>query len=632
MSSSERKNVISMQSHGQLRRGVKGSPEARVLREAVRLASDLLRTIIARMMDKVDDALFERAEKAESHALQIRYFDAMRELRIVRGDIEETFVALFTAAFTDGIPRNGPQRQREIGRRGGNHALARGDNDQLEEELAIGGMVNKIRGKCSDNLHALDRRIGFLIQDPDLEHWCNPLGPDAICDAFRRAASQIRAGLEIRLVIFKLFDQHLSNQTDSLYTAINHYLIRMGVLPDLRAIAHSPPLPTQPLDREARALPVTGPASGPGEYSDTASDFSHVPMAPGIQPCYRTMAQVPDAASVSLAKGILPCYRHAPRFPDAASVPMAPGIEPSRGVCTPMPLSVSETDRTLEREDSGVDTDRSDMTQEVHGAGPKARCGMDGEPRRTGAQGHKTIDLVALLFDYLLDDQHIPGTMRALIGRMQAPILKVALLDPEFFAKTTHPARVLLNRLASAAKGWDQSAGIRDPLYRQLEATIKAVHERFEGDMRLFAELRNDLDAFLQRTEDDGERLAGSSVKVLQEKVRLDAAQSSTMDEIQPRIEGEDNLCFVREFIATHWKRLLFVTCAREGKDSEAWSQAVSTMDDLIWSVKSGHMPEERERLAALQPRLLRNLRQGMERLSVPPTERDEFIAKLARA
>jgi hypothetical protein len=55
-------------------------------------------------------------------------------------------------------------------------------------------------------------------------------------------------------------------------------------------------------------------------------------------------------------------------------------------------------------------------------------------------------------------------------------------------------------------------------------------------------------------------------------------------------------------------------------------------MDDLIWSIKPKHTLEERKRLVAMQPTLLSNLRSGMERLSVPATERDDFIAKLVHA
>jgi hypothetical protein len=474
MSNSEQENVVRMESYGQLRRGLDSEREARVLQEAARLACDGLKALMERMMDKVDDALFERTEKAEHSALQTRYFDAMRELRLIRRDIEDAFVARLAAGFADGVPRNRGEDRGNPARCRNGHDLAPCDRDRLEEEIAIAGMVKKMRSNCAANLHSLDRRFGFLMHDPDLRFWHNPVGPEPICDAFHHAASQIQTGLEIRLVIFKLFDQHVGSQADGLYTGINHYLVSKGVLPNLSAVDG---VPTPPMGAPAPAdpaFPVNEAGSGPTRAGETDPDLSDIPMAAGIQPCYRNMVQLPDAASVPLAPGIQPCYRRAARFPDAASVPMADGIEPSRGVCTPMPATVTPAQET-----------------ENPDAGPVA----------------------------------IPQEA-----------------------------------------GWSE------------------VPEATAGD------------------------------------------------EIQHSNEDEDGFRFVREFVATHWKRLLFVTCARHGKDSEAWTQAVRTMNELIWSVRSTHTAENRRRLAAIQPRLLRNLRQGMERLLVPLAEREDFIARLVRA
>jgi hypothetical protein len=104
------------------------------------------------------------------------------------------------------------------------------------------------------------------------------------------------------------------------------------------------------------------------------------------------------------------------------------------------------------------------------------------------------------------------------------------------------------------------------------------------------------------------------------------------MQEIEAHISDQKNLEFVHEFVSTHWKNLLFITCVRQGKDSDAWKQVVDTMDDLIWSVKPKNTDQERQRLAAMQPQLLNKLREGMQRLSVPPTEADAFIARLVDA
>jgi hypothetical protein len=180
--------------------------------------------------------------------------------------------------------------------------------------------------------------------------------------------------------------------------------------------------------------------------------------------------------------------------------------------------------------------------------------------------------------------------------------------------------------------GWNEQAGEQDSIYLQIESTVRTILDRFEDDISLFATLLEELEEFVHDTERRAELRAERSARVMEGQERLEVAKSTTMDEIAPRISGEDNLDFVREFVATHWKNLLFVTCARQGKDSEAWNHAVTTMDELIWSVKPKHTPEQRQQLVAMQPRLLNSLRLGMERLSIPSTERDDFIAKLVRA
>ena len=53
------------------------------------------------------------------------------------------------------------------------------------------------------------------------------------------------------------------------------------------------------------------------------------------------------------------------------------------------------------------------------------------------------IDMVGMIFDFILDDNTLPNTVKALIGRLQIPIVKVAILEKGFFANKSHPARGL---------------------------------------------------------------------------------------------------------------------------------------------------------------------------------------------
>src|SRR5262249_42142319 len=62
-----------------------------------------------------------------------------------------------------------------------------------------------------------------------------------------------------------------------------------------------------------------------------------------------------------------------------------------------------------------------------------------------------TLDIVSLLFDQLFDDPKIPVALKGLIGRLQIPMLKVAIADKALFAKKSHPARQLLDTFGEVA-------------------------------------------------------------------------------------------------------------------------------------------------------------------------------------
>jgi hypothetical protein len=625
MSNSSPENVVNLDAYEQMRRAPVDGPGAQPLREAGRLATDRLQILLERMMDRVDDALFERAEKAENNSLQTCYFDAMRELRIIRGDISTDFMSLFTRWFSEGVPRERQESNLDLSWEADTPTIGLVESDDLEEELAITNLVNKVRGNCKQNLYALDRRIGFLLRDPDLERWQNPLGPEAICRAFRDAARRIESGIEIRLVIFKLFDHYVASHLDALYKAVNQHLARMGVLPEIRVVSPRRPVSASP-NRSWSDAP---------QGSGTPQDGGSPPMAAGIIPCYRDSVQIPDAACVPMEPGIQSYQNTGRQYPDAASVPMAPGIESGHAGNNNMQSCLSALTFLQHGEVTGAEfatviIDPAELSSGhlnvLHGI-------RDSElARNLGNSGEMTIGIVAMLFDYILEDKNIPHAMRAMIGRLQIPVLKVALLDNNFFSHKSHPARLLLNKLASTAMVWNEKAGEQDPTYRHIESTVETILTQFDDDISLFATQLEELEKFLREAEQKAELRAERSAKVMEGQERLEVAKSTSIEEIEPRISRDDNLDFVRRFIVSHWKNLLFITCARQGKDSEAWKHAVRTMDDLIWSVKPKTTPEQRQKLVAMQPRLLDSLRQGMERLSVPATERDDFIAKLVHA
>ena len=46
-----------------------------------------------------------------------------------------------------------------------------------------------------------------------------------------------------------------------------------------------------------------------------------------------------------------------------------------------------------------------------------------------------TIEMVAMLFDFIFETRDLPDGIKALLARLQIPVLKAAMLDGAFFAK-----------------------------------------------------------------------------------------------------------------------------------------------------------------------------------------------------
>ena len=66
-----------------------------------------------------------------------------------------------------------------------------------------------------------------------------------------------------------------------------------------------------------------------------------------------------------------------------------------------------------------------------------------------------TIEIVALLFQSILTEDRIPAAVRVWFARLQMPVLRVAVSEPDFFATIDHPARRLIDRMGACVMGFD---------------------------------------------------------------------------------------------------------------------------------------------------------------------------------
>jgi hypothetical protein len=242
-----------------------------------------------------------------------------------------------------------------------------------------------------------------------------------------------------------------------------------------------------------------------------------------------------------------------------------------------------------------------------------------------------TLDVVAMLFDQLFDDPKIPLGAKGLIGRMQIPMLKVAIADKDLFSKKQHPARLLLDTLGEIAIRLPADFNTGSALFGHLETIIQGLVSGYEDDVEIFNIVRGQLVALMARED---ERIVKESQaaaeRVMQEEAMM-VAKSVAQEEVRKRVAASPLPGPVLEFLVQQWLKLMILIHVKRGTASEAWDHAIEAMEQLIWSVQPKDTLEDRRKLATIVPPMLKRISAGMEVAAIEYDVREFFLAELMK-
>ena len=236
-----------------------------------------------------------------------------------------------------------------------------------------------------------------------------------------------------------------------------------------------------------------------------------------------------------------------------------------------------------------------------------------------------TIEIVALMFQAILQEERIPPGIRVWFARLQMPVLRVALAEPDFFGTASHPARQLIDRMGSCVMGFDASGIQGGPLEKEIKRVVQVIEQYPETGKRVYELVYSEFQKFLQKF------LAGSGVTQKVASVAQQVEQKETLT-IQYTIEMRNMLkdIPVREEIRTYlfkvWAEVLAVAAVRKGPQHAETLDLKKTSTDLVWAASAKPNRGDRARVIQDLPKLLQRLRSGMALLGMAPSQQDIHI------
>lgn len=561
-----------------------------------------LKTLLSEFFDGADDALFNMADKAGSNQEQTAYFDAMRELRMRRKSMMLSVLQWQGRAFNE-LGRFDPKP--------GNNALEKVDQDSLtlkdhgdlEQKVALDNLITKLRNRYSDTIRLLEVRVSHVAAGVRLEDRQMPLSPEVICTGLGEACGELDIDIRAKLVVLKLFDKLLISRLESLYQDANRLLVSEGVLPEMKRPPAgndgAKPLdpkglrgavpPRRSVDEKGESVELDASSGGDqGTFSELSALLHREDSGGAHQPGFTGSRQLNTSALMSRL-GKIQAQEYVVNGAITMSLPM-------------------QLKRVL---DSG-----------------------SGENYSVQQVDNDVINLVTMLFDFILEDRQLPPVMKALIGRLQIPVLKVALCDRSFFNRGGHPARKLLNELAMAGIGWNEKlAGQRDPLREKVESVVDRLLNEFTDNVDLFSELLKDFSHFMDLDRRRRELVEQRLRDAEEGRARQERAKESVDTLVEQALADRSVPPSVETLLAGPWRKYLQWVILRAGADSELWQRASGLTGDLIWSVDPAPVgADTRIELLRAIPAIVDSLRSALQSISWDPFAIDSVIRDLELA
>ncbi|MCW9000804.1 MAG: DUF1631 domain-containing protein, partial [Kangiellaceae bacterium] len=244
-----------------------------------------------------------------------------------------------------------------------------------------------------------------------------------------------------------------------------------------------------------------------------------------------------------------------------------------------------------------------------------------------GQANDDMIDVVTMLFDFILDDENLHAEIKAVIARLQIPILKVGLADKSFFSNRKHSARLLLNELAHAGLSWEPDDVNSEPMLTKIKQIVEQICNEFSDDVSMFDKLLDDFSGFKNDFRKRAQIFEKRTREAEEGKARAESARSKVNSEIRRICQRKLVPDVAKQLLKTAWVHVMFLESLKE--DDEGWEKVSKLAQMLIWSLQPVKEQTRLDKLKKMVPVLIKNLKLGFDKISLSQIEASALLDRL---
>ncbi len=241
-----------------------------------------------------------------------------------------------------------------------------------------------------------------------------------------------------------------------------------------------------------------------------------------------------------------------------------------------------------------------------------------------------SLEVVALMIENIARDPRLLAPITQLVRGLEAPLLRLALVDPRFFSDKAHPARRLLQEITHRSLAYESEetrgfAAFLDPLKQALKP-LESVQinnaEPFELVLSGLVEIWD------ERGRQDRQQIE-KAVEALRNAEARNLMAETLAAEIRARPDAELVSPKIIDFLCGPWAQVVAqarITDKTAASDPEKYVELIAA---LLWSAQPELTRKNVSELTRLVPKLLAKLREGLDTIRYPTVKTSAFFETL---
>jgi hypothetical protein len=505
----------------------------------------------------------------------------------------------------------------------GSGALSLVDDDTIEREILTSRLALAVMDKASwefsdlrSRLSSLERRSELDAHDMVRAHVLARI----VLDAWRTSGMSLDGWRELQAVLH----DEMAHIVEEAYHEANRWLIEHRVLPEIDL---------RPLIRRSRGVNVGGHFSG--AFGADPSEGGATSVRGNLTGARGGGGAVSDETRLMTRAGLLRrensgeilsrlnklVGRQLPGFGDTAQMkPVSPVLADAINNA-----QVGVQQRVAPRTGDVTPVSTPQLLAELQQRKQALKQAASTPVERA------TIEIVAMMFQSILTEDRIPATIRVWFARLQMPVLRVAVSEPDFFATIDHPARRLIDRMGACVMGFDssQSENSGEALSKEVKRVVQVVEAYPDTGRRVFQTVLVEFEKFLEhffKNENEATRKGVSLAQQIEQRETLAIQYTIELRKMLNEMPVQEE---VRQFLFQVWADVLATTAVRYGAQADQTKAMKRAATEVIWSAGAKVTREERAEVLRRLPPLLKMLRDGMASAGMSAEKQDEHIQML---